>query len=442
MKHSWTPALAGYASLTIGLLGIVKAIVPGFEYTRMGEWTGLLPGTEATVARTTSLVIGVLLMMIAHGLRRGKVRAWRAVVVLLPVNAAVAFIHLRPVTAVISLSILAVLVGERGQFAALSDPRSRWRALGNLLGLGALDLALGYLIVSARPRAIIGHPDLLDRLEHVALGLMGVEGPVVFTTDRVGDLVYFSLAALGTLTAITTLYLVLRPERPVAVLSEEDERRLRVLLERHGERDSLGYFALRRDKSALFSPSGKAAIAYRVVSGVMLASGDPIGDPEAWPAAIKVFMAEARRRAWVPAVIGCGEVGGEVWTRVAGMSALEIGDEAVVEVADFTLEGRAMRNVRHMVNRIERAGFHCDVRRVADLPEAETERVRQAAEVWRGTQTERGYSMALGRCGDPACLVTTAYKDGELRAMLHFVPWARTASRSTSCAATATRGRA
>ena len=50
----------------------------------------------------------------------------------------------------------------------------------------------------------------------------------------------------------------------------------------YGERDSLGYFATRRDKSAVFSPSGKAAITYRVVNGVSLASGDPIGDPEAW----------------------------------------------------------------------------------------------------------------------------------------------------------------
>ncbi|MGW2221847.1 phosphatidylglycerol lysyltransferase domain-containing protein, partial [Nonomuraea sp. NPDC001684] len=190
--------------------------------------------------------------------------------------------------------------------------------------------------------------------------------------------------------------------------------------------DSLGYFALRRDKSVIFSPSGKAAVAYRVVSGVMLASGDPIGDREAWPAAIAAFMAEARRHAWVPAVIGCGETGGEVWTKVAGLSALEIGDEAIVEVDGFTLEGRAMRNVRQMVNRTRRAGYVCRVRRARDVPEEEKERIRRAAGLWRGTQTERGYSMALGRFGDPAdaeCLVATACRDGDLKAVLHFVPW-------------------
>ena len=56
---------------------------------------------------------------------------------------------------------------------------------------------------------------------------------------------------------------------------------LRALLDRHGRRDLLGSFALRRAKSAVWSPSGNAAMPYRVLHGVLLASGDPIGGPEA-----------------------------------------------------------------------------------------------------------------------------------------------------------------
>ncbi len=147
-------------------------------------------------------------------------------------------------------------------------------------------------------------------------------------------------------------------------------------------------------------------------------------------------MEEAHRYAWVPAVMGCSEVGGEVWTREAGLDALEIGDEAIVEVEDFTLEGRAMRNVRQMVKRIERAGYECRVRRVDELTEVERDQIRYAADAWRGTETERGFSMALGRFGDPAdegCVVITAHKlpedaapgTSDIRAVLHFVPWGK-----------------
>ncbi len=51
--------------------------------------------------------------------------------------------------------------------------------------------------------------------------------------------------------------------------------------------------------------------------------------------------------------------------------------------------------------------------------------VRQA-DSWRGSPTERGFSMALGRVGgfdDGRCVIATATQDGVLRAMLHFVPW-------------------
>ncbi|MFF3664208.1 phosphatidylglycerol lysyltransferase domain-containing protein [Microtetraspora malaysiensis] len=451
VSRPWVPAAAGYAALVIGVLDIVKAVVPHVRTSRFNEVASVLPGSVTTLAQAGTLLVGILLIMLAHALRRRKVRAWRAVVVLLPVGAAVEALRWRhPAAAAVSLALCVVLLVNRREFYALSDPRSRWRALWNFLILGAFNLVIGWLFVAMHTHSVIGTPTLADQMEHVVLGLFGLEGPVQYSSEHVSDLVYYSLAGLGALTAITTIYLALRPERPVAALSPENEDRLRALLGKYGGQDSLGYFALRRDKSVIFSPSGKAAIAYRVVAGVMLASGDPIGDVEAWPGAINRFLAEARRHAWVPSVIGCSETGGQVWTRVGDLDALELGDEAVVEVADFTLEGRAMRNVRQMVNRVERLGYTCRVRRVGDLSEEEKARIRDAADYWRGTETERGFSMALGRFGDSSdagCVVVTAHKTsgdsgegagsgesagsgagadrpgGDISAVLHFVPW-------------------
>ncbi|MCT9928714.1 phosphatidylglycerol lysyltransferase domain-containing protein [Planotetraspora sp. A-T 1434] len=463
ISRSWVPAAAGYTALVIGILDIIKGVVPHFRASRISEIASVLPGSVTTLAEAAMLLVGVLLIMLAHALRRRKVRAWRAVIVLLPLGAVVEALRWRhSIAASISVVLFVVLLVNRREFYALSDPRSRWRALWNFLALGAFDIVIGWVLVITHSRAMIGQPSLSDQLQHVLLGLFGLEGPIQYASERTGDLVYYSLAGLGALTAVTTLYLALRPERPAAALTPDDDRRLRALLDRYGRQDSLGYFALRQDKSVIFSTSGKAAIAYRVVAGVMLASGDPIGDVEAWPGAIKRFLEEARRHAWVPAVIGCSETGGEVWTREGDLSALELGDEAIVEVADFTLEGRAMRNVRQMVNRTERLGYICQVRRVGDLTEVERERIRNAADFWRGTETERGFSMALGRFGDPAdagCIVVTAHKDpaagasgdtvqardtvqagdtvqardtvqegtatpgGDIRAVLHFVPW-------------------
>ncbi|MFJ6555278.1 phosphatidylglycerol lysyltransferase domain-containing protein [Streptomyces luteogriseus] len=427
------PVLVGRACALVGVLDIAAGVFPRFRHSRMHAIAEVLPGALGPFAAALSLSTGVLLLLLAHGLKRGKRRAWRAAVALLPAGAVAQFTYRHSlVGTLISLALLAPLLRHRDQFNALPDPRSRWRALANFVLMSAGSLLLGLLIVSVHGEHIIGDPSLADRTTHVIYGLFGFEGPVDYQGNTSWT-VAFSLGALGLLTAVTTIYLAFRPEHPAAQLTEDDEARLRALLDKHGRRDSLGHFALRRDKAVVFSPSGKAAVTYRVVSGVMLASGDPIGDVEAWPGAIERFMDEAKAHSWTPAVMGCSETGGEVWTRETGLDALELGDEAVVDVADFSLAGRAMRNVRQMVKRIERAGYETRVRRVRDLGEAELERIRQAADDWRGTDTERGFSMALGRVGDLAdgdCLIATAHKQdehpgpyGDLKAILHFVPW-------------------
>ncbi|QUW80576.1 DUF2156 domain-containing protein [Streptomyces mirabilis] len=434
----WVPTAAGHICRLIGVLDLVSALFPGFRHSRVHSWLGDLPGGVSTLAAVGQLTSGLLLVLLAHALRRRKRRAWRAVVVLLPTSAALHLLHRHELlTALIALVLLGLILVHRREFYAKADPRTRLRALASLLGLGGLSVLLGLLVVSVHPSSERRSYTFSQRLEHVLYGLFGIEGPVGYTSVRVADLVGYSLGALGLLTALTSAWLALRPETPEPELTAEDESCVRALLDRYGARDSLGYFALRRDKSVVFSPSGKAAIAYRVVSGVMLASGDPLGDVEAWPGAINAFMTEAREHAWVPAVVGCSETGGEIWARETGLDALELGDEAVVDTADFSLSGRAMRNVRQMVKRIERGGYVCRVRRVAELNERERQRIGDAAAQWRGTTVERGFSTALGRFGDPAddeCVVVTAHKapdeaagedpaGDDLKAILHFVPW-------------------
>lgn len=309
------PALIASACTLVGLLDIAAGVFPRFRHSRMHTVAEVLPGALGPFAAALSLSTGVLLLLLAHGLRRRKRRAWRAAVILLPAGAVAQFAYRHSLIGVaISLALLAPLLRHRSEFEALPDPRSRWRALANFVLMGAGSLVLGLVIVSVHANRMIGSPSLADRITHVLYGLFGFEGPLDYTGPTSWT-VAVSLGALGLLTAITTIYLAFRPEHPAARLTEDDEARLRALLDKHGGRDSLGHFALRRDKGVVFSPSGKAAVTYRVVSGVMLASGDPVGDVEAWPGAIERFMDEAKAHSWTPAVMGCSETGGEVWTR-------------------------------------------------------------------------------------------------------------------------------
>ncbi|KOX01300.1 phosphatidylglycerol lysyltransferase domain-containing protein [Streptomyces sp. NRRL B-3648] len=327
-------------------------------------------------------------------------------------------------TVLTGLFVAALLLGRR-EFDAIGDRSNPRLALAVGVGGTLVTGGLGALLVHATNKvtgATLKDEIAYTLLRGISVGPLADRVPAVHA-PRWADMTVNVLMAV---TFLLVLYACFRAPRGARLLAEEDEQKLRELLDRHGERDSLGYFALRRDKSVMFSPSGKAAVAYRVVGGVSLASGDPLGDPEAWPGAIDAWLAEARLHAWTPAVMGASEEAGTVYAR-HGLDALELGDEAIVDLADFTLDGRAMRVVRQAHNRVRRAGYTVRVRRHEDIPAEEMALLVDRADHWRDGATERGFSMALGRLGDPSdgrCVMLECRDaDGAPRALLSFVPW-------------------
>ncbi|MFZ0002261.1 MAG: phosphatidylglycerol lysyltransferase domain-containing protein [Trebonia sp.] len=427
-RRAWVPGIASLLCLVIGLSDVIAIFKPAW-HARLHNVNAFVPGTLTNVTRSADVIIGLMLVLLAHGLRRRKRRAWQAVLALLVFDIVIHFLHFprdpRPSSAVVAIVLLAVLLFFHEDFYALGDPRTRgwnaWRVFG-ILAVADLAIGLGYLAMGP----LDGSYSFPERVQDVVYELVGVYGPVQWASDARGDLYHLLTSALGLFTLVVTVYLFLRPAQPRGRLGAADATRIRELLARQGDRDSLGYFALRNDKNVIWSPSGKSCVCYRVVSGVMLASGDPIGDPEAWPGAIAEFLTVAARHAWRPAVMGCSELGAEVWCREGDLTALELGDEAIVNVAEFSLSGRSMRNVRQMVNRVAKAGYVAEIRRVGDIPRAELDRVIKVTDSWRGSSTERGFSMALGRIGGPGdgdCVLMTATENGVLRAILHFAPW-------------------
>ncbi|MCZ7435659.1 bifunctional lysylphosphatidylglycerol synthetase/lysine--tRNA ligase LysX [Micromonospora sp. WMMC241] len=319
---------------------------------------------------------------------------------------------------------VALLVAARREFYARVRPGSTWRALGVLAGLAVAFVGLGYLLLLVEPGSL---HTWSDRLGYAVEKVFG--GAVTLDVTRRGQApgwVNLLLGAFGATAFLAALFTLVRSQRANAVLHAGEEERIRELLARHGERDSLGYFATRRDKAAVFSASGKAALTYRVVNGVSLASGDPVGDPEAWGPAIEAWLEHSRAYAWTPAVLGASEAGARAYRR-HGLKVLQLGDEAILLTREFDLDGRDMRPVRQAVHRVERAGYTALVRRHAEIPPEELAQVAALATSWRDTGHERGFSMALGRLGDPAdgdCVLVEARDgDGQVRGLLSFSPW-------------------
>ena len=103
-QHAWVPGSLALLTALIGLSDILGIFRPDLAH-RLHKITYLVPGTLTNVTRSADVLIGLTLLMLAHGLRRRKRRAWQAVAALLAFDIGIHFLH--------SQRILTTIVAHR-----------------------------------------------------------------------------------------------------------------------------------------------------------------------------------------------------------------------------------------------------------------------------------------------------------------------------------------
>lgn len=432
----WVPAAAGWTVGIIATLSLIASVSP------LIRWIVRIPREFVNDYLfnfpDTSFAWAFVLALLAAALAARKRIAWWILVLYMVAATGWNIADLvtgdesvmEEIGEVIGLAFhvaaIAFLVLARGEFWAKVRRGALIKAALTLVAGMAIGTLIGWGLLEVSPGSLARADRLLYALNRVSAFAGAASDsftghPHVFVNALLG--------LFGAVALMVAAVVLFRSQRAENALTGEDESAIRGLLELYGKNDSLGYFATRRDKSVVFAPNGRAAITYRVEAGVCLASGDPVGDPKAWPAAIAAWLRLSQSYGWAPGVMGASSTAAQAF-RDAGLNALELGDEAILHPDRFKLSGPDMKPVRQAVTRARRAGITVRMRRHRDLPPEEMSEVIERADAWRDTETERGFSMALGRLGDPAdgdCLLAEAIQgEGEgatVVAMLSLVPW-------------------
>ncbi len=333
--------------------------------------------------------------------------------------------------------IFAFLIVYRSEFSARRQPGSIRKALITLVVGLLITFGIGTLLVQVFPGGLEGPTGRIAWIaRRIGIGLVGgdlsaLNAPVSAPPGWINTI----MGIMVGLTLLASVVALMRSQRRAALVGAEDEPQIRVLVA-ESEDDSLAYFATRRDKSVVFGPDKRSAILYRVDLGVCLASSDPIGPRDQWPGAINAWRSLVETYGWTPAVLGASEAGATAYS-ASGLRVIRLGDEAILETRLFHLDTPAMRPVRQAVARLERLGYTARIRRHRDIDHDELGALIAKTVAWRDTETERGFSMALGRLGDPVdgdCLMVEAVfpidqRDpgaaGDVAGILSFVPWGR-----------------
>ncbi len=422
--YSWVPAAAGWTVGVIATLSLIASVSPGLRWLIreprefVNDYIFNFPDT--------SFAWAFVLALLAAALAARKRIAWWILV--LYMVAAVGWNIVDLVTGGESIMIdIGEVIGLGFHVAAILFLVLARKEFWAKVRRGALFKAAAALVLSMAVSTLIGwgllelFPGSLERGDRFLYSLNRVSAFAGADADSFTGHPHVFVNALlglfGALALMVAAIVLFRSQRAENALTGEDESAIRGLLELWGKNDSLGYFATRRDKAVVFAPNGRGAITYRVEVGVCLASGDPVGDPKAWPQAIEAWLTLCQTYGWAPGVMGASSTGAQAF-RESGLNALQLGDEAILYPDNFRLSGPDMRAVRQAVTRARRAGATVRIRRHRDIDSDEMAQVITRAEAWRDTESERGFSMALGRLGDPAdgdCLLVEAVQNGARR---------------------------
>lgn len=399
-----------------GLVAAAGLVMLGYSLLSEPGW---LAGLALTVCGTNptgahALLLAGVLLVLAWGLGRGRQTAWALSVGLMVWSVGA------ETEAVIAPSSAAPWRLAPLGFAVIAfwHARTRFRVP---LNAHRLRQAAEIFAFSAAAILLVGGGGLFMQRSHfetpVSAQDIGREvlsvaaanpGPAAFNGPA------WQINGLAVLSGAVLLFVLgwLMASAPAPRPGGRAQRAILRAMISHPDSETLAPFALRYDKSYVFSRDGRAAVGYRVLAGMAVAGGDPVGAAESWPDAIAEYTALVEHSGWRAAVLGAGPAARALWEEQGLGRAIGIGDEVVVDTAAFGLEGRAMRNVRQAVRRTERAGLTTEVVPERALDPGLAGQLRRIHREWLGAAgREHGFAMnldAMARGAHPDALVAVA----------------------------------
>lgn len=397
-------------------LDLLHTMLPGDD---SGLLRNLTPDAVGPLARAAGVLTGVALLVAARGLARRRRRAWQLAVVVAGASALLHVLHGLNDGTLASVVVLCVLVARRRDFDRPGDVAIRRRTIAR--AAGAFVVIASYGATALWLNRMTADQPFTGRFAARVL-VQSLTGGSSHLAGDFGDWFPLSVLLLCGAAALWIISGWLAPWRHRVRQEERECALARSLVHAWGV-DTLAPFVLRSDKSYFFNADESAFLAYRVLGGVAIVSGDPVGTPDAFSPLVGRFVAHAHQRDWRVAILGASERCLPLYA-AHGLHALYHGDEAVVETASFSLDGRPIRKVRQSVHRLEQAGYTARILRPSEVDAGMRSELEHVARTWRGTEPERGFVMALDalfRLGDDAAVFVVGFDgSGAVGGFLHF----------------------
>lgn len=371
------PAAVGVMTIVGGVILLVSGATPAVR-GRITALVDVLPLGVIELSHFAGSIAGAALVVLGWALSRRLDAAWHLARVLIVVGIAASLLKGLDWEEAVALSVvLAILSVSRNAFyrpsSLLAEPLTpEWGA--------AIALIVGVC---------------------VWVGFFSFKH-VEFTNDlwwhfaARGDAPRFLRASAGAAAflGIAGVMRLLRPAEPALPAATPDAlARVAAALPRID--DTAAALALLGDKQLLFAEGGAGFLMYGVSGRSWVALGDPFGTP-----------ADLRELAWRFRELADRHAGWPVFYEVSahhlplyidlGLTLLKMGEEAMVPLADFSLDGSKRKGLRRTRNDLQRAGARVEFVEAAQVP-ALLPQLRAISDDWLSAKSTREKGFSLGR---------------------------------------------
>jgi phosphatidylglycerol lysyltransferase len=370
----WIVRLIATLTAIMGLVNLVSATFPALT-SRLALLERALPLEVRRGSRLTTALAGFALLLLADTLQRRKRVAWILTIIILLISAASHLIKgLDYEEASLAILLAIILLINRHHFHAHSDVPSIRHGLRVLLVAILFTLLYGAIGFYLLDRHFKVRYDFLAAARQTFVMFTQFYDPGLEPLTRFGHYFADSIYMVAAAILSYSLFMLLRPVWVRKPATARERVPAKEIVGRYG-RTSLANFTLLSDKSYFFSPGG-TLFAFAIKGRVALVLGDPIGPEADLPDALEAFQKYCTQNDWLAAFY---QVQGNYLKlyRSKGFESLMIGQEAVVDLSKFTLEGKAGRNFRTALNKMERLGQRAEVH----LPPLSNELIKNLRDV-------------------------------------------------------------
>lgn len=273
--------LASRGLLVLAVLGLLSA-------STHRSWSGLFCRGILDLAPSTTtsslVLLSIIMLLTARGLRRGSQLAWAATVLVLVVSIVLRTARGEVLVAVVMAAVTWWLVARRRAFPVLPTRHT----VRVSIVIASVFLAIVLLLIAGVVWWVTTQPGPVDEHERQLRWLEPVR---------------YALELAFVVTLMWTLLSPRRFVRPSAAQRHSQREAARTIVARWGA-GTLDYFALRDDKTWFFVDD--CVVAYSVRGGVALVSPDPIGPPGQRGLAWAEFLEHAASFGWSVSVVAAG----------------------------------------------------------------------------------------------------------------------------------------